>query len=568
MGFTARLNAPSTTDKNWIHTSAGGKNSCIKVSGNSVLPNCFRGDTRFITKDGIKTLQECVGLEVDVLTEDGTFKKATVKHFGKNELVKLKFGDGTEVYTTPNHRWLVDKFSRDGDKKYEKRVEKITDELTTSRNDNFPIISRNGADVVEFELDGIRHGFIYGDGKKRQAGGCEANICGYKKEFMPKYFEGCNISECKNGTLTVSGKFPDTYKEIPSLENSDEYLMGFLIGYIAADGSMSGSTCCIASHKVEDLLKVKDICSRLLIKTKAIKTEIRDKAIGKYEYKDHVMYRLPICMNSLSADMFLNPQHKAAFEAVERKKIKHTHLIEIERTGIVDDVYCVVEPVTHSFVLDGHILTGNCVGYAWGRFMEILGSTPKLSRSNAENWWGNTADGYKRGQTPKLGAVICWRKGKAGVASDGAGHVAIVEKIYSDGSILISQSGYKSTRFWTSTVKKGYALSGYVFQGFIYNPAVTSTTVSTTTTDYKIGGTYTLKANMKVRTGAGTNYRQKKTSELTADGRKHAQSGTYAVLKNGTLVTCQKVVKSGSDTWLKIPSGYVCAKKGSTVYIR
>ena len=125
-------------------------------------------------------------------------------------------------------------------------------------------------------------------------------------------------------------------------------------------------------------------------------------------------------------------------------------------------------------LIKGNSVLPNCVGYAWGRFMEILGSTPKLSRNNAEDWYGHTSDGYQRGSIPKLGAVICWRKGKTGTGSDGAGHVAIVEKINSDGSIVISQSGYNSGRFWTSTIKKGYALSGYVFQGFIYNPAVSS----------------------------------------------------------------------------------------------
>ena len=125
-------------------------------------------------------------------------------------------------------------------------------------------------------------------------------------------------------------------------------------------------------------------------------------------------------------------------------------------------------------LIKGNSVLPNCVGYAWGRFMEILGSTPKLSRRNAEDWYGYTSDGYKRGKTPKLGAVICWRKGKTGTSSDGAGHVAIVEKINADGSIMISQSGYGTSRFWTWTVKKGYALSGYVFQGFIYNPAVST----------------------------------------------------------------------------------------------
>ena len=124
-----------------------------------------------------------------------------------------------------------------------------------------------------------------------------------------------------------------------------------------------------------------------------------------------------------------------------------------------------------------HISNGsclpNCVGYAWGRFYEILGKAPKLSRNNAEDWWAYK-DGYERGSKPKLGAVICWRKGKAGNYSDGAGHVAIVEKINADGSILISESGYKSFRFRTKTLKPPYTYSNaYTLQGFIYNPAVT-----------------------------------------------------------------------------------------------
>ena len=123
-------------------------------------------------------------------------------------------------------------------------------------------------------------------------------------------------------------------------------------------------------------------------------------------------------------------------------------------------------------LISGNSCIPNCVGYAWGRFYEIMGKAPKLSRANAEMWFCYTQDGYKRGQTPKLGAVICWRKGKAGWASDGAGHVAIVEKVNNDGSILISESGYKAFRFRTRVLRPPYAIgSAYTFQGFIYNPA-------------------------------------------------------------------------------------------------
>lgn len=221
-------------------------------------------------------------------------------------------------------------------------------------------------------------------------------------------------------------------------------------------------------------------------------------------------------------------------------------------------------------LISGNSVLPNCVGYAWGRFMEILGTTPKLSRGNAENWWGYK-DGYERGQTPRLGAVMCYRKGKAGVSSDGAGHVLIVEGIYSDGSVLVSQSGYRSSRFWTSIIPAGYALKGYVFQGFIYNPAVKDNTVVDNSSTYVAGKNYILTTNLKVRSGAGTNYTWKTVNQLTAGGKKAATSSNSsdkAVLKSGTVVTALSVIKSGNNIWLKIPSGYICANEGGSAYVK
>lgn len=110
----------------------------------------------------------------------------------------------------------------------------------------------------------------------------------------------------------------------------------------------------------------------------------------------------------------------------------------------------------------------NCTGYAWGRFCECQDVHDcNLSRAQAEAWYLNTSDGYARGQEPKLGAVICWSD------SSGDGHVAIVEKIYSNGDILTSNSAYNGSRFYLKTLKASnnyYYGSTYHFQGFIYNP--------------------------------------------------------------------------------------------------
>lgn len=114
----------------------------------------------------------------------------------------------------------------------------------------------------------------------------------------------------------------------------------------------------------------------------------------------------------------------------------------------------------------------NCTAYAWGRFYELSGQYPRLCTANAENWFKYTKDGYSRGQVPKLGAIAVWSKGIIGKNTDGAGHVAVVEKINSDGSIVTSNSGWKCSLFWLNTYSKGYAKKGYRFEGFIYNPVI------------------------------------------------------------------------------------------------
>ena len=150
----------------------------------------------------------------------------------------------------------------------------------------------------------------------------------------------------------------------------------------------------------------------------------------------------------------------------------------------------------------------NCVGYAYGRFNEIgnYGSCKYLCPVNAENFIKYKGS-CEVGDTPKLGACIVWQKGATLSGDDGAGHVAIVEQIIDENTIVTSESGYGcKTPFWTKTRKKGSdgnwgQSSSYKFLGFIYNPAVkdeTQTVIQgietvTPTTTLKVGDivTYT-----------------------------------------------------------------------------
>ena len=87
--------------------------------------------------------------------------------------------------------------------------------------------------------------------------------------------------------------------------------------------------------------------------------------------------------------------------------------------------------------------------------------------------------------------------------------------------------------------------------------------------DYKVGNVYTLQYDMKVRTGAGVGFAQKTYWQLTQDGRRNAYNQNLAVLKKGTKVTVNRIIPTGeSEIWVQIPSGYVCAVSGKTIYIK
>lgn len=113
----------------------------------------------------------------------------------------------------------------------------------------------------------------------------------------------------------------------------------------------------------------------------------------------------------------------------------------------------------------------NCCGLVHGRWLECTDSTnlnqDKLCLGDAINYYKHTKDGFKRGKIPKLGAIACFSS-----RNNKSGHVATVEQINKDGTIILSNSAYKGQRFYTMTVKPPYNHGSLILQGFIYNPFV------------------------------------------------------------------------------------------------
>lgn len=114
----------------------------------------------------------------------------------------------------------------------------------------------------------------------------------------------------------------------------------------------------------------------------------------------------------------------------------------------------------------------NCVGYAAGRYNEIIGKGRFLYWAyapDADKWiTAAKQQGLQTGSQPRVGAVIVW--------GGGGKHVEIVEKVNADGSIITSGSGWNSFDFRVTHRYPANNWGGgtnYTFLGFVYQPETT-----------------------------------------------------------------------------------------------
>lgn len=122
----------------------------------------------------------------------------------------------------------------------------------------------------------------------------------------------------------------------------------------------------------------------------------------------------------------------------------------------------------------GKMVIPNCAGYAACRFNEYnnTGGMKYFAYwPNAELFYEfGKQQGLKVGDVPKVGSILCWE----GIGA-AAGHVAFVEEVKADGSIITSESAWQGSAFYTSHRYResgnwGMNPKAYKFTGFIYSP--------------------------------------------------------------------------------------------------
>ena len=179
----------------------------------------------------------------------------------------------------------------------------------------------------------------------------------------------------------------------------------------------------------------------------------------------------------------------------------------------------------------------NCVGYACGRFNEIIGNMkyPSLN-CNAENFIERAKNyGLEISKVPTLGGIMVFQKGKTLSGNDGAGHVFIVERIDSSNQIYTSESSYGGAKFYNVLRNNNNGRwglgNGYTFRGCIINPAIGNVTAPEKTVDELakevIAGKY---GNGEARKKAlGSRYRevQDRVNQMLSSSTKYLSNKNY-----------------------------------------
>lgn len=297
------------------------------------IHNCFSGDTKFVTSNGVKSFNECSdGEELLVVDKDGKWRKATVKQYGKQRLNKITIQSGRTVKTiraTSNHRWIL----KDGS-------------VTTDLKVNDKLYLLNNIEEVQLNPHAFCIGFILGDGTdvRKNSGtvGVQVRLCGEKMKYKELFLK-CGYKESSYKTDNndvIMYKNGDNFKNrfIESkawrFMSKDDKISLFK-GYYAADGAINANKLCTTDENL--MLMIREISA----------------LAGYYITSETVEVR--------------NTQWKKDFKITAFRFMKNQ---PTNRNWVVKDistedkhdynVWCVEEPITKTFTLDGGIVTGNC----------------------------------------------------------------------------------------------------------------------------------------------------------------------------------------------------------------
>lgn len=330
---------------------------------------CFAAETEVITRNGtrrIGDLFQSVGEQI--MDGNGRWVDADVRWFGEQSLSKItvkRNKQTKDIFATSDHRW----FARWSDSK-SRFVECTTDNLRPG------MILRscmpNGARNTNLSPVGACAGIVFGDGVCTPHSSY-VDLWGNKNIDLLHLFGEQRRSAVESDTRCALPRvrvfdMPRSWKSLPSLDEGASFLLGWMAGYFAADGCVSQTgQAVLSSARREDLEWFRTVANIVGIGTYGITETIADKAPPGQPLRTATMYQVGLVASSIPEGFFLISEHAERFAEAKASRVRADRtqwtVVSVEATDRVENVYCAVVPTTFSFVLEDHILTGNCMIY-------------------------------------------------------------------------------------------------------------------------------------------------------------------------------------------------------------
>lgn len=298
------------------------------------IHNCFDRDTKLVTDIGVKPFKYFAdGQTIKVVDLNGEWREAKVRKYGKQKMQDVTLSSGTtsiKVRCTKNHRWIL----KDGT---------VTENLKV--NDRLWCLEKNKHEIkINDRL--FCYGFILGDGTDYYSNhsttiGSKVRLCGNKIKYS-EYFERAGFKKSSQNFNDNDIEYSKTGYDFKHMfMNSKmwrvmpfEDIYSLFLGYYSADGYNDRNGLATSSEVMcEFIEECSSVCGYYIISKKEIIRDTPHKKNAKL-----LVYHFITNQNSnrnwIVKD--INPC-RHSFEA-----------------------WCVEEPITHSFTLDGGIVTGNC----------------------------------------------------------------------------------------------------------------------------------------------------------------------------------------------------------------
>lgn len=321
--------------------------------------NPVTGDTEVLVRGrGMTPIAKLIDSDEQVLNVEGRWADASFRSYGVQPTFtvsarKNRTQQRQNINATANHRWVLE----DGTVVPTSSL-KIGDRLA------YATAPRPDTNNIDYKL-GLIHGLIYGDGTstytQERLKGYHIRLCGSSRELLGLFENHGKVCypPSANGDPVVMlyGSFAKTHnlKSLPDPSETEEYLLGFIRGWLAADGSVSvkGAATLCANQEGVDWFNANAGLVGML-------------STGCYELNPTTnfggrkarTFSMRLDNYSMIAEDFIILSKRDRF--VSREFDRCYVVDSVSATGMEEEVFCAEVPDTNTFVLASGLVTGNC----------------------------------------------------------------------------------------------------------------------------------------------------------------------------------------------------------------